>query len=54
MSQTTFSKIDEARQALIAAGFRFNGYGAITSAEGWQKDGKVVFIRRQNGRVVVR
>ena len=41
-----FSNIQAARDYLLGNGYRFFGFGAMTKAEGWKKDGKALFIRR--------
>jgi hypothetical protein len=43
----TYTTIQEARQALLAQGYRSAGFGAMTGAECWKRDGKAVFIRRR-------
>lgn len=51
--QIEAGSIQEVRRALMAAGYMFAGYGALTKAETYKRDdGRVVFIRRRNGLVV--
>lgn len=48
MSQT-FTKIEEARKALQAAGYQWAGFSGFTGAETFKLNGKAVFIRRRGG-----
>jgi hypothetical protein len=45
----SFSKVGQAREYLKAEGYAFAGFGALTGAEVYQRDGKAVLLRRKAG-----
>ena len=49
----TFANIQAARDFLLANGYVFVCYGAMTGASMWKNGEKVVSIRRKAGQVVV-
>ena len=49
----TFSTVQQAREYLKNAGYMFAGFGALTQAEIYKRDGAAVLLRRKVGRWVL-